>query len=367
MNKIKNIMLTAIFAVLIFSISAACIFKPEQDYSNSERRPLAKLPELSIETIVSGEFMNGFEEYTADQFPLRDKFRTLKAAFTTKILRKLDNNGVFLANGHISKIDEPENEYMMNHAAERFQYITDTFLKNKNTNIYFSVVPDKNFILATKNGYPSLDYESFIEKMKAKTSYMQYIDITDLLSLDDYYTTDTHWRQEKITDIAQRIASAMGTDVASSYTIKTLDNPFYGVYTGQLALPVKPDTINYLTNDTISNAIVTYYDTGMPEEGDMYNMEKAYSKDPYEMFLSGTAPLITIENPYAKSEKELVLFRDSFSSSLAPLLVEGYKKITVVDIRYIQSGFVGNFVDFENCDVLFIYSTTLLNNSLAMK
>ena len=105
----------------------------------------------------------------------------------------------------------------------------------------------------------------------------------------------------------------------------------------------------------------------MPKSGDMYIMEKAYSKDPYEMFLSGTAPMITIENPAAKSDKELVLLRDSFGSSLAPLLAEGYKKITVVDIRYIQSSFIGNFVDFENCDVLFLYSTALLNNSLAMK
>ena len=96
-------------------------------------------------------------------------------------------------------------------------------------------------------------------------------------------------------------------------------------------------------------------------------MKKAEGKDPYEMFLSGTAPLITIENPSANVSKELVLFRDSFGSSLAPLMAEGYKKITVVDIRYIQSAFIGNFVDFEGADVLFLYSTTLLNNSLAMK
>ena len=367
MTKIKSIILTFVFAILIFSISAVCFLKPEQEYSNSERRPLTKLPELSVDTVFSGEFMDKFDEYTQDQFPLRDKFRTLKAIFSTKILRKLDNNGVFLADGHISKIDDTENEYMMDYATNRFQYIADTLLKNKNTNIYFSIIPDKNFILAPENGYPSLDYDNFIKKMKNKTKYMQYIDITDLLSLDDYYTTDTHWRQEKIIDIAERLAEAMGTDVKSDYKINILDNPFYGVYSGQLALPVKPDTIHYLTNNTIDNCIVTYFDNGMPEKGDMYNMKKAFGKDPYEMFLSGTAPLITIENPSADTEKELVLFRDSFSSSLAPLLCEGYKKITVVDIRYIQSGFVGNFVNFENCDILFIYSTSLLNNSRSMK
>lgn len=367
MKKIKNITLTFVFAAIIFLVSAICFVKPAESYSDSERRALAQMPELSVETVSNGSFMDGFEEYSADQFPFRDELRSVKTIFATKVLRKLDNNGLFMAEGHISKIDDAENEYMLDYAAERFRYIKDTFIKDENTNIYFSVVPDKNFVLAPENGYPSLDYDSFIQKMRDRTEYMQYIDITDLLSADDYYTTDTHWRQEKITDVAKRLAETMGTKIKGGYKVNTLDNPFYGVYTGQLALRLFPDVINYLTNDIIDGCKVTYYDTGMPEEGDMYNMEKAYGKDPYEMFLSGSAPLVTIENPYAETDKELVMFRDSFGSSLAPLMAEGYKKITVVDIRYIQSSFVGNFVNFDNCDVLFIYSTALLNNSTAMR
>jgi len=367
MNKIKNIVLTLVFVVFVFSVSVACIFLPDEEYSLSERRYLAQMPPLNTETISSGEFMKNFEGYSADQFPLRDDFRAIKAFFSTKILGKTDNNGLFYADGHISKIDTPENEYMMNYASELFSKIIDTNIKNNETDIYFSIVPDKNYLLAEKNGFPSIDYNGFIERMKGKTEYMKYIDITPLLSLDDYYSTDTHWKQENITDIAEHIANKMGTEIKSDYKINTLDNPFYGVYAGQYALPVKPDTIKYLTNETIDNCIVTYYGSGNPEKGEMYNMDKAYSKDPYEMFLSGVAPLITIENPGATNDKELVLFRDSFGSSIAPLLAEGYSKITVVDVRYIQSSFVGNFVNFENCDVLFLYSTAILNNSTAMK
>ena len=99
----------------------------------------------------------------------------------------------------------------------------------------------------------------------------------------------------------------------------------------------------------------------------MYDMEAAVGRDPYEMFLCGSDPLVTIENPDAKTDKELVIFRDSFGSSLTPLLSEGYAKIYVVDIRYIQSAMLGNFIDFNNQDVLFIYSTLLLNSSAAFK
>ena len=117
----------------------------------------------------------------------------------------------------------------------------------------------------------------------------------------------------------------------------------------------------------MSNCKVTYYDSGVPKIGDMYNMEKAYDKDPYEMFLSGSSPLVTIENLSADTEKELILFRDSFGSSIAPILSTAYSKVTVVDIRYLQSSFIGNFVEFDNQDVLFLYSTSLLNNSLSMR
>lgn len=197
--------------------------------------------------------------------------------------------------------------------------------------------------------------------------YMKYIDILPMLTLDDYYKTDSHWRQEKIQDIAWHIAESMGADAKSLYTVNTLDYPFEGVYMGQSALPLKPDTIKYLTNDILSECKVSYFDSGKAVTGDMYNMEKAYGKDPYEIFLSGTSALIEIDNPNAKTDKELVLFRDSFGSSLAPLLVPGYSKITVVDIRYLQSSFLGNFIKFDNQDVLFLYSTTLLNNSMGMR
>ena len=69
----------------------------------------------------------------------------------------------------------------------------------------------------------------------------------------------------------------------------------------------------------------------------------------------------------AETDRELIVFRDSFGSSLSPLLVEGYAKVTVVDIRYLNSSLVGNFVKFDDQDVLIIYSTMLLNSSLGLK
>ncbi len=369
MNKIKSIVMTAVFTVFLFTVSAACYFSPDAEFSNSERRLLAQKPVLSVKNVSSGKFMKEFESYATDQFPARDFVRGIKTVFAERILMQAENNGVFRVDGHLSRLDAKEDENMLNYAANIFKNIVEKNTKGQNPNVYFSIIPDKNYFIAKKNGFPSLDYDSFITKMRDKTPFMEYIDITKQLSLNDYYTTDTHWKQEEITDVAEYIASRMGTDVQSSYTINALEKPFQGVYSGQYALPVDPDIIKYLTNDTLNNCTVTYYNNmGVPVKGDMYNMTKANGKDPYEMFLSGSESIVIIENPNARTDKELIIFRDSYGSSLAPLFAEGYKKITVFDLRYmLSSSFIGSFADFINSDILFIYSTSLLNNSTALK
>lgn len=367
MKNIRSIVMISLFAVLIFAFSALCLFAPKSEYSDSERRYLADMPEISAQSISSGAFMTDFEQYAQDNFPLRDIFRSIKAHFVTKVLGKSDNNGVFEADGHLSKIDADVDINMLNIASDKFAQIVDTYAKDKNAKLYFSIVPDKNMFIAQKNGYPSVDYEQFIEQMRLRTEFLNYIDITHLLDADDYYYTDTHWRQECITDVAEFVAQSMGTELDGEYRENILDHSFYGVYAGQSALNPKGDTIKYLTNDAIDNAKVTYYGDGRARVGKVYDMDKARGKDPYEMFLGGSEPVVVMENPDAHTKKELIIFRDSFGSSLAPLLLDGYSKVTVLDIRYMSSSFIGNFADFEDSDVLFLYSTAILNSSTALR
>ena len=71
----------------------------------------------------------------------------------------------------------------------------------------------------------------------------------------------------------------------------------------------------------------------------------------------------------AKTDKELIIFRDSYGRSIIPLMVDDYAKITVIDTRYIAPAFLRSFVEFksEGQDVLFLYSTLVLNQSYEMK
>ena len=368
-ERIKNRLILLLTGAFIVSMLAVQVFSDDKKLSDTERRPLQSMPALNGETIATGSFMKDFETYTQDQFPFRDTFRKLKVEAALKLFGQKEVHDLYIYDGYIAKMEYPENKAMLQYAADRFKNIYDLYLKDTDVKIYSSIVPDKNYFLAEKSGHLFMDYDQFAEDFKALTSYMNYIDISKQLAITDYYYTDTHWRQEKLIPIAKVLGQAMQTPVLDqeAYEVKTYDKPFYGVYAGQLGLSVPPDIINYLTNEMLEQCVVTSYDTGKPVVKPMYNFDKASGKDAYELFLSGADALITIENPNAVTDKELVLFRDSFGSSIAPLLVGGYEKVTLVDMRYINSELIGKFVDFKDQDVLFLYSTLVLNSSMSLK
>lgn len=362
----KEVKITVLFlAVFFLGFSVVCWMKPAEEYSATERRKLEQFPKLTLEAVTKGEFMADFESYTLDQFPLRDAFRFLKAWVSQNIFGKSDNNDIYVADGYAVKMEYPLKEESLVYAGERFEKIYEKYLKNSGGNIYLSLIPDKNYFLAGPSGHLTMDYEELFKNMKDVMPYARYIDITNLLSIEDYYKTDVHWRQEAIVDIAEKIANDMGINLTAHYETKTLENDFYGVYFGQSALDLPGEPLHYLTNETLESCSVYNYEN--KETLGIYDMKKAKGDDLYEIYLSGPVSLMKIENPMAATEKELVVFRDSFGSSLVPLLTEGYKTITLVDIRYIQSDFLANFVDFQNKDVLFLYSTVVLVNSETLK
>ena len=378
-TKLKNITLLFLASVVLFGLSFWSWFRAPDLFSDSERRELEQKPKISWESVFHEDseksFMSLFETYSLDQFPMRELFRTVKSFASFYLFRNMDNNGIYVQDGYAAQLEYPINEDSLDYAAGKFKGIYDRYLKGGNAKIYSAVVPDKSYFLAEQNGYLSMDYERFFELFREKTEFAEYIHIANALSLEAYYKTDTHWRQEKIGDVAQKLAGSMGVTLAAEYTETVLDYPFYGVYYGQSALPLPAEQIRYMTGDFMKDCVV--YDHQNGKEISFYDMEKAVGKDPYEMYLSGNLSVVTVENPNASTEKELIVFRDSFGSSLLPLLAEGYRKITVVDIRYVQSANLGvlrdqrtgkALIDFQSADdVLFIYSTLVLNNSSALR
>lgn len=366
-DKYKHVIGISSLLITLFTLSIINCLKPQAEFSDSERRKLKQRPDWSTELILSNNMGDKFESYAMDQFPFRDGFRRIKAYTLYHLFQKKDNNDIYIADGYAAKLDYPLKEASITNALNRFQYIYDTYLADNKGKIYTCIIPDKGYYLAGKYGYPHMDYDKLYETVRKGMPYSDFLDIRNRLNRKDYYKTDTHWRQENIRPVAQKLLNAMGTDGDNlkDYKEITSEIPFYGVYYGQSALPLEKEFITYLTNDSIEECIVYNYEKD--SSSGIYDPNRLESRDPYELFLSGATPLLTIENPSAKKERELIIFRDSFGSSLTPLLTEGYSKITLVDIRYISSAILEQYINFNGQDVLFLYSTLLLNNSFSMK
>ena len=362
-KKIRTAGICLLLAVWLL-LTGFLWFGRKADYTYSERRPLAQLPAISGSAIFSGKFTEGFEDFTLDQFPLRDSFRQVKSLFHYYVLNQSDNNGIYLAGDTVAKLEYPLSRPSVKYATGRLQYLYDSYLADTDCKIYATMIPDKGYFLAEANGYPAMDYAALERLYREAMPWADYVDIKGQLSASDYYRTDTHWRQERILPVAQKLCASMGAEAPeeSDYSEMTIEN-FYGVYFGQAALPMAGEDLVMLENELLQNCVVTDPITGKTSE--VY--EEVKSSDLYEAFLSGAQPLLMIENPAGQAGKELVIFRDSYGSSLAPLLLQDYSRVTLIDIRYIHPDQVGNYVNFQSQDVLFAYITLILNSGRSLK
>lgn len=365
----KNKIITITFLIFLLLMFVLNIITPEKSVSASERRKLENMPDLTSETVFSGELFDKFEKYELDQMIFRDKFRTVKAITEFSVFNKYDNNDIFIKDGYVFKMEYPYNQNYVYGMAKKVNELYNTYLHGMN--VYYSIIPDKNYFIKDDDKHLFIDYDDMISILNNKLTNMEYIDIFDCLSLDDYYKTDIHWKQENL----GKVANALGEKMHFSNNFNEKDyarkdfSPFYGSYYGQAALPMKPDKITYLSNDVIEGAIVNNYEYSGddPDSQKVYDTDKLLGIDSYDVFLSGATPLTELENPKNDSGKELIIFRDSFASSLAPLLLSEYSKITLLDLRYVNSKVIGEFIDFNNQDILFLYNTSIVNNSNILK
>lgn len=268
--------------------------------------------------------------------------------------------------GFLAERTDLVNDRMLEKAGKHFTTLYESYLKPNGIKPYFSIIPDKNYYL-TGTEKMKTDFDEMVDRLCGQCEFMQYIDIREKLDVEDYYYTDSHWKQECIQDVAEYLCGEMGNSFQAEYETRLLDTLFKGSYYKEIETGIEPDQVSYLTNDMLEQCKVSKYEGMEPEKAELYDMKKAAGDNPYDIFLGGAVPIVTVENTQVENGKKLILFRDSYGSSIAPLFVSGYQTVTLVDIRYIQSGLVGQFVDFTDADVLFLYSSILLNNSAGMK
>lgn len=378
-EKIKNIVVTFVFTLFILVFSVLCINCYMNPISRTDsEKDLAQPPQnITWEGLINKTVINQFEAASTAQFPFRNFFRGLKANVQYNILGLKENNGYVVEDGYICQIKNEFNQGGINDSLGKLKDLYSAQIAGKASNVYLSIIPDKNFYLGKDYGYPAPDYYKLVEQVKEVLPESAYIDIFGELELESFYKTDTHWDQSKILDVLEKLSSVMGFETSGNYTENVIEG-FEGIYFGQSAINPPQENLTYLTNEVISNLKVQ--DVATNKFLDVYalnlfNEEFNYETDGYNIFLSGKAghPMLRIINPNGTISKPLVIFRDSYGSSIAPLIAEGYKTIYVVDIRSISYTLLDDktlsdgkrnpyYIDFTDKDVLFLFSSLVIES-----
>lgn len=273
---------------------------------------------------------------------------------------------VYVYQGYAVTTEAGYDQKSLDHAARKLQQLHDSYLTGNDGHIYLSVVPDKGSFTEPTEGYTPASAQETADALLAQLDFVQYVDIAPGLTLEDYYRTDPHWRQECLVATAQTLAQAMDVPLAGDFQENAIDVPFYGAYAEKAGEPLVADTLRYLTGEVLDACTVYDYETDAQET--LYDLSAVETDTPYDLYLQGSRSLLRIDSPLSATDRTLVVFRDSFGSSLIPLLAESYRTIYAVDIRYLSSQMVGRFLSFDGSeDVLFLYSTMVLQNSRTMK
>lgn len=361
MKDITKKLLTAFAAICFFIICTANLASTKSDYSENENRYLAKLPEISAQTVKSGEFMKNFEEYTSDRFILRDFFVSLKAKLE-RLLMRTENNGIYYAKDNYL-IEKPAkyNDELLKSNIDALKALSE--LKRYKVNL--CLVPGAYEILKDKlpkNAYEEIypKYISYINEVLKETEIL-YTDPTEILTENKneyiYYRTDHHQTAYGGYLVYRALSENLGYTPLekSDFDITEVSEKFFGTTWSKAMINKKcADTIEkYTPKSDISFSVEFPYED--KNSDNLYFEEHLKTKDKYSYYLDGNHGLEIVESSN-KNGKKLMVIKDSYAHNIVPFLANNYEKIYMVDLRYFNTDILEYLYENNIGEVLALYS-----------
>lgn len=360
MKRKWNILLTVLFSAALILVPAALFLSGDNEFSESENRYLAQKPVLRTEKVLSGDFMEDTEDYIDDQFPLRDRWISLKTA-VKQLSGNREINGVYLGkDGYLieqwlpSDVDE-----------ERLKDNTENisaFAEAVGRKTSVMVVPTAGLILQDKLPWGALmfDQNAVLDSVKTDLPDGMLVDLRQPFSGEEdkqlYYKTDHHWTTYGAFSAYRAWKSQKGESVSlSDFSAETVSLDFQGsLYSKVLNRNCPVDEIQLYHRQNEGGYTVSY-NFGKEEKNSVYAPENLEKKDKYQVFLNGNHPELTIRTAQ-KNGKNLLVFKDSYANAFVPFLLADYEAIHVIDLRYFN-GDLGSYIkDNEITEFLFLYN-----------
>ena len=343
MKKYSVSILCAFLAVIICFTSLS-VFGKKSDFSVDENRALMTMPELdrdSLDTVLDGSFQHDYEEYLSDQF----QFRSFWVKSKTTIMRALgrkDLNGVYFGKDEylIEKYQASDFD------SELVDYNTEVmsgflnYTQDLGINSVCAFVPSKYAALKTKLPNKVIPYSTkyICGDVKKLADKATVISLEDELSKHSdeyiYYRTDHHWTSLGAYYAYDALSKDLGYKSVDINELESKDvsKSFLGSTYDKIQVSTTADVITSYTPKV--KLEVNNIEEGSTSKT-LYEPDMLKTKNKYDYFLGGNYSQIDISTN-SKSDKTLLLIKDSYANSMLPFLVNNYSRIIVIDLRYYQ-------------------------------
>ena len=345
--KKHNVAAAVLFCGFLFFFAAGYLLLPKSDFSETEKRYLAEVPEFSAKSLFSGEWSRQAEDYLTDHVPGRNLLVGIHA-YTELLAGRQHLKDVWLEDGKLVEAPVAMDEK----AIARNMHAINTFAEKLEQTVHVMVVPSAGWAAGVE-GYSDSDSLSAIHA--AAGSYVSAVSVEDIYrgKPELYYNTDHHWtsRGAYLGYAAYMQSAGREYRAEEDFTVTVAENFQGSTYSRSALWLTPPETIELWQGS--QQLTVTNGETEGVHEGIFYP-ERLEEADKYTVFLDGNHSIVRVTNP--EKQGKLLVIRDSYSNCLGGFLAESYGEVVLVDLRYYRQA-VSELVAREGFDnILVCYS-----------
>lgn len=359
--KKENILGLA-FVICVFVFMLLNVIVQDKEMSEQQNKMLAQKPKFSLEGVLSGTYMERYENYLKDQFAGSDALQRIQVSLKRLGGSKLEN-GIYIGkDGQLMDEIVTPDQATLSENLNAIKLFADA---NDDLNIYMILVPDAANILSEK--LPRLattaDQDTLIAQVEKQLGdSVRWIDATSVMEQHEkeyiYYRTDRNWTSLGAFYVFTQACETLGIDVGaqSTFVAYPVSTTFNGILSAKssVGLNEMDDIYIYVQKENAGEVVINYVDE-QRKTTSLYDSSKLETRNQYDLFLGGDTSLIDIKT-VSTSERRLLLVKDSFANCFVPFLEPYFREIVMVDPRY-YGGTIDEIMDtYRITDVMFLYS-----------
>lgn len=380
-HKLLSLLTPLLFFGFLFSFLLLSLYLDDNVYSTTEARALAQRP-VNDPAILS-ELSAQWEDYAIDQFPLRERMLKIYSGINLSLGKSYLRNTYVSADGwlttYVYSADAQNREAMLS-------ALRQTVASLPTVDFAYVVTPQKNDMVSSGNA-PYQTHRNSSENKAALLEGLSSVDRIQVIDIGSYFTaqftafereslyyrTDFHWNDLGAFCAAEYTATCLEGDTAPSREDFLWEEVGANAdYLGDLNrrfsyLLSTKEAIPFYTLPSAES--VSYFLSGDREAARESIVARGVGVDKelnYNTVSTDNLGYFRIENPDARTDKTVLILKDSLENPMTDYFTALYRQVIVIDPRsYAEPYSLAELTERYGVDlVLFVYHQNNISTEL---